>query len=225
MNTHKTYDHLPPYVLIVSEIFPGLFYIQPGLLHLGRRSVRTETLEPKTYASSLEDNYCPVSNLCPSLRKGGVRGGMVSLVGNRQLQGNCGMGESLLDTCLRTVSTEKVIYTPATDINHHQKHANIEAMNYFLTTKQKQITKQLANQCLCEWYNLDIGSSFDIKELPLDLADIFNLRLTTYRNQCLLNFAEYQFTNYIESTKRSLAFRDYAFLDHQIELLHNAGLK
>ena len=30
---------------------------------------------------------------------------------------------------------------------------------------------------------------------------------------------------YIESTKRSLAFRDYAFLDHQIELLHNAGLK
>jgi len=147
---------------------------------------------------------------------------MVSLEGNRQLQGNCGMGESSLDTCLRTVSTEKVIYTPATDINHHQKHANIEAMNYFLTTKQKQIIKQLANQCLCEWYNLDIGSSFDIKELPLDLADIFNLRLTTYRNQCLLNFAEYQFTNYIENTKRKHSYLHvYRGSQHCLKRLEN----
>ena len=30
---------------------------------------------------------------------------------------------------------------------------------------------------------------------------------------------------YIESTKRSLPFRDYAFLDHLIELLRKAGLK
>lgn len=147
---------------------------------------------------------------------------LVSLEGNRQLQGNCGMGRSSLDTCLRIIATENVIYTPATDINYRQKHANIEAMNYFLMTKNKQIQKQLADQCLSEWYGLDPDLSFDVRELPLDLAEIFNLRLTRYRNQCLLDFAGYHFSKYVEGTRRKHSYLHvYRGDQHCLKLLEN----
>jgi len=130
------------------------------------------------------------------------------------------MGGSL-DTCLRTIDN-KVIFVPSTEVNHSYPHANIEALKYFLDIKTNFIKKQLADQCYSEWFGVDLDLTFDINELPLDLAEIYNSRLITYHNQSLLNYAEYHFTNYIEGTKKKHSYiYVYRGSQHSLKLLEN----
>jgi len=116
-----------------------------------------------------------------------------------------------LDTSYRTIQN-KIRFTPVENIDKNTKKANIEAMKYYISDKSAEIKKTLISKKLNEFILRDypeINSNeknfvcdFDYSKLPLDVIISYKRELTNYRNTCLLDYAERQFSSYIKSIEK-----------------------
>lgn len=119
---------------------------------------------------------------------------------------------SSLDTSSRTIDT-KIRFTSVDDIDRNVKKANIGAMNYYVSEKIHEIKESLAKKIFNEWVLRDYPeidsneksyvSDFDFLKLPLEVVVSYNKGLMNYKNACLLDFAERQFSSYITSITKT----------------------
>ena len=125
-----------------------------------------------------------------------------------------------LDTSSRTIQN-KIRFTPVENIDRNTKKANIEAMKYYISDKLKEIKTTLLLNKLNEWIlrdypdmdpsNYDFASNYDFSTIPLDVIMKYNQELITYKNNCLLDYAERQFSSYIISINKNSR---YLYLEH-----------
>ena len=123
----------------------------------------------------------------------------VSLEGNRQSLVDCGKGRSLLDPSYRTM-VNKIGFTSVDDIDRNVKKANINAMNYYVSTKSQEIKKTLLTKILNGYILRDCPEIYpsekcfvsdgDLKELPIGVVIEYHRRITNYKNACLLHYTE-----------------------------------
>ena len=117
-----------------------------------------------------------------------------------------------LDTSSRTIDT-KIRFTSVENIDKNTKKANIEAMKYYVSDKLHEIKESLASKKLNEWILRDYPeinpnentfvSCVDFSKLPLDVVIEYNRGLMAYKNACLLDYAERQFSGYIKSMEKT----------------------
>jgi len=117
-----------------------------------------------------------------------------------------------LDTSYRTIQN-KIRFTPVDNIDRNTKKANIEAMKYYISDKIQEIKKTLLLKKLNEFIlrdypeidslTHDFTSDCDFSKLPLEVVINYNNEITKYKNSCLLDYAERQFSSYIKSIKRT----------------------
>jgi len=113
---------------------------------------------------------------------------------------------SRLDTSYRTIQN-KIRFTPVDNIDRNVKKANIEAMDYYVSTKTHEIEQKLLAQKLNKWILQDypeVHASLDYTQefghdLPIEVVMSYNEGITDYKNVCLLDYAERSFTSYINS--------------------------
>lgn len=120
----------------------------------------------------------------------------------------------LLDTSYRTMAN-KIRFTPIDDIDRNVKKANIEAMNYYVSVKLQGIKNTLLLKKLNDWIlrnypdidpsKQNFVSDLDINktDLPLDVIIPYNNELISYKNVCLLDYAEKIFSSYIKSIENT----------------------
>lgn len=115
-----------------------------------------------------------------------------------------------LDTSYRTIDT-KIRFTSVENIDKNTKKANIEAMKYYISEKTQEIQKTLMTKKFNEWIVKEYGGYSDFKNavfelpknLPLDAVLGYNKELMNYKNACLLDYAERQFSGYIKSLEKT----------------------
>lgn len=117
-----------------------------------------------------------------------------------------------LDTSRRTIHN-KIRFTSVDDIDRNTKKANIEAMKYYISDKSAEIKKTLLTKKLNEWILRDYPEmdpslqdftfDSDFSKLPLEVVMSYNRELTNYKNACLLDYAERQFSSYIKNLQKS----------------------
>lgn len=147
--------------------------------------------------------------------------------------------KSLLDPSYRTmvnntVATEvgsigkklpmvknKIRFTSVDDIDRNVKKANINAMNYYVSTKSQEIKKTLLTEILSKYILRDhpeidpsekcFVSDGDLKELPIEVVIEYSRGITNYKNACLLHYTEQSFSGYIKSDAKT---NRYLYLEH-----------
>jgi len=117
-----------------------------------------------------------------------------------------------LDTSYRTIQN-KIRFIPVENIDRNVKKANIEAMKYYVSDKTNEIKQTLLLEKLNEWVLLDYPeidpksdffvSPDNLKNLPLGVVVQYNKELANYKNACLLDYAERQFSGYIKSLEKT----------------------
>jgi hypothetical protein len=117
-----------------------------------------------------------------------------------------------LDTSYRTIDN-KIRFTPVENIDRNTKKANIEAMKYYISDKFQEIKKTLLIKKLNEWILRDYPEidpfkhNFvfepDFTKIPLEVITRYNREITDYKNSCLLDYAERQFSSYIKSLEKT----------------------
>jgi hypothetical protein len=125
-----------------------------------------------------------------------------------------------LDTSSRTIQN-KIRFTPVENIDRNTKKANIEAMKYYISDKTHEIKQTLLLEKLNKWILLDYPeidpkvdffvSPDNLKNLPIDVVMQYNQEITNYKNSCLLDYAERQFSGYIKSLEKT---NRYLYLEH-----------
>jgi len=128
---------------------------------------------------------------------------------------------SSLDTSYRT-NQNKISFTPVDSIDRGVVKANINAMNYYVSEKTQEIKKSLLSKIYNDWIlrdypNIDSTETnfvSDIKneQFPIEVIIKYNKGLINYKNACLLDFAEKQFTRYIENINKT---SKYLVLEHE----------
>jgi hypothetical protein len=132
------------------------------------------------------------------------------------------MGESSLDTSCRTIQN-KTRFIPVESIDRNVKKANIKALTYYVYEKTQEIKKTLLAKKLNEWVLRDYPdmnpskqsfvSDLTNMDLPIDVVLNYNKELMVYKNACLLDYSERQFSSYITSlgkTNRYLCLENNA---------------
>jgi hypothetical protein len=136
---------------------------------------------------------------------------------------------SSLDTSYRTIQN-KIRFTPVENIDRNVKKANIEAMKYYISDKTNEIKQTLLLEKMNEWILLDYPeidpkrvffvSPDNLKNLPLEVVINYNREIIDYKNACLLDYAERQFSSYIKSLKKT-----NRYLEWSNDITRDTGLK
>jgi hypothetical protein len=117
-----------------------------------------------------------------------------------------------LDTSYRTIQN-KIRFTPVDNIDRNTKKANIEAMKHYISVEIQEIKKTLLLKKLNEFIlrdypeidslTHDFTSACNFSKLPLEVVMNYNNEIMNYKNNCLLDYAERQFSSYIKSIKKT----------------------
>ena len=126
--------------------------------------------------------------------------------------------DSLLVTPLRSFHTtplkrknQRVILVDPADIDHNAKHANKNAMEYYIENKIKDCKNGLAYKLLLQHLQQPYLVDYDKTNLPIDVAIEYTRSITSYKNAALLDYCEKTFLRYIwkiESEHRYLVLQN-----------------